>query len=106
MHPECRPEVIDLADYVYSTSGMTRHAKSSQAKEFIIGTEVGMLYRLRKDNPEKKFFPLSEKAVCENMKKTDLEKVLRALQTLEPKVVVPERIAIKARQAIERMLAI
>jgi len=106
VHPECRPEVIDLADYVYSTSGMAKHAKSSKSKEFIIGTEVGMLYRLRKDNPEKKFFPLSEKSVCENMKKTDLEKVLRALQTLEPKVVVAERIAIKARQAIERMLAI
>ncbi|MDD1742210.1 MAG: quinolinate synthase NadA [Methanotrichaceae archaeon] len=106
VHPECRPEVIDLADYVYSTSGMAKHAKSSKSKEFIIGTEVGMLYRLRKDNPEKKFFPLSEKAVCENMKKTDLEKVHRALQTLEPKVVVAERIAIKARQAIERMLAI
>ncbi|MCJ7444568.1 MAG: quinolinate synthase NadA [Methanotrichaceae archaeon] len=106
VHPECRPEVIDLADYVHSTSGMARHAKSSRTNEFIIGTEVGMLYRLRKDNPGKIFYPLSDKAVCENMKKVDLDKVLWALQTLEPRVWVPENIATKARQAIERMLVI
>jgi quinolinate synthase len=106
VHPECRPEVIDLADYAYSTSGMARHAKSSKSKEFIIGTEVGMLYRLKKENLDKDFYPLSEKAVCENMKKTDLIKVLRALQTLEPKVIVAKQTAIKARKAIDRMLAI
>jgi quinolinate synthase len=106
VHPECRPEVIDMADYVFSTSGMGRHARTSSAKEFIIGTEVGMIYRLKKDNPDKEFYPLSEKAVCHNMKKTDLEKVLRALQTLEPRVTVPEEIAVKARRSIERMLAV
>jgi quinolinate synthase len=106
VHPECRPEVIDLADYVYSTAGMGRHARSSKAHEFIIGTEVGMLYRLKKENPDKEFYPLSEKAVCQNMKKTNLEKVLRALQTLEPRVTVPEEIAARARKAIERMLAV
>jgi quinolinate synthase len=84
VHPECRPEVIDLADYVYSTAGMGKHALASPAHEFIIGTETGMIYKLKKENPEKEFYPLSENAICQNMKKTTLEKVLRALQTLEP----------------------
>jgi len=106
VHPECRPEVIDLADYVYSTAGMGRHAKSSAAREFIIGTEAGMIYRLKKENPEKEFYPLSKDAICQNMKKTDLAKVLRALQTLQPQVTVPEEIAVLARKAIERMLAV
>ncbi|MDD1754861.1 MAG: quinolinate synthase NadA [Methanothrix sp.] len=106
VHPECRPEVIDQADFVYSTAGMGRHAKSGAAREFIIGTEVGMIYRLKKENPEKQFYPLSEKAVCQNMKKTNLEKVLRALQTLEPRVSVPEDIAVRAKRAIERMLEV
>lgn len=106
VHPECRPEVIDLADYVYSTSGMGRHAKASKSREFIIGTEVGMLYRLKKDNPDKEFYPLSEKAICQNMKKTSLDKVLEALQTLEPRVTVPEEITNRARKSIERMLAV
>jgi quinolinate synthase len=106
VHPECRPEVIDAADYVFSTSGMGRHARTAFAKEFIIGTEVGMIYRLKKDNPDKEFYPLSEKAVCQNMKKTNLEMVLRALQTLEPRVTVPEEIAARAKRSIERMLAV
>ena len=106
VHPECRPEVIDLADYVYSTAGMGRHAKSSPAREFIIGTEAGMIYRLKKENPEKEFYPLSKDAVCQNMKKTDLARILRALQTLQPQVTVPEEIAVLARNAIERMLAV
>ncbi len=106
VHPECRPAVIDLADHVFSTSGMGRHVHNSSSKEFIIGTEVGMIYRLKKDNPGKEFYPLSEKAVCQNMKKTNLEKVLRALLTLEPRVTVPEEIAAKAKLSIERMLAV
>lgn len=106
VHPECRPDVIDQADFVYSTAGMGRHASSSAAREFIIGTEVGMIYRLEKENPEKQFYPLSEKAVCQNMKKTNLEKVLRALQTLEPRVSVPEDIAARAKRSIERMLEV
>ena len=106
VHPECRPEVIDQADFVYSTAGMGKHALASQAREFIIGTEVGMIYRLKKENPSKEFYPLSEKAICQNMKKTTLEKVLKALQTLEPRVTVPEEVAARARVAIERMLAV
>jgi quinolinate synthase len=106
VHPECRPEVIDLADYALSTSGMSRQAKNSTAREFIIGTEVGMLYRLEKENPYKKFYPLAGSAICQNMKKTNLEKVLRALETLEPRVTVPGDIADRARRSIERMLEV
>ncbi len=106
VHPECRPEVIDQADFAYSTAGMGRHAKASAAKEFIIGTETGMIYRLKKENPEKGFYPLSTNAICQNMKKTGLAEVLRALQTLEPQVTVPEEIAVRARRSIERMLAV
>lgn len=106
VHPECRPEVIDLADGVYSTSGMARRARDSPAREFIIGTEVGMNYRLKVENPGKEFYPLSEKAVCLDMKKTTLERVRSALETLEPRVTVPEEVAGRARVAIERMLSI
>lgn len=106
VHPECRPEVIDQADFVYSTAGMGKHARASSARELIIGTEIGMIYRLKKENPDKEFYPLSAKAVCQNMKKTDLSEVLRALQTLEPQVTVPEETAMRARASIERMLAV
>lgn len=106
VHPECRPEVIDRADFVYSTSGMGRHAQSSAAREFVIGTETGMIHRLKKDCPGKEFYPLSRNAVCQNMKKTNLSLVLQALQTLEPRVSVPEKTAIRARRSIERMLAV
>ena len=106
VHPECRPEVIDLADGVFSTSGIIRHACGSPGEEFIIGTEVGILHRLGKDCPEKRCFPLSGKAVCVNMKKTDLRKVRDALDRMEPRVTVPEEIAGRARKAIDRMLAV
>ncbi|MDD4566944.1 MAG: quinolinate synthase NadA [Methanoculleus chikugoensis] len=104
VHPECRPEVIDRADRVFSTSGMVRHACASSRREFIIGTEVGILHQLEKKCPGKVFYPLSKKAVCVNMKKTDLAKVLVALERCEPRVTVPEETAARARTAIERML--
>lgn len=106
VHPECRPGVIDLADFVYSTSGMIRHACGSRSKEFIIGTETGLLYQLEKRCPGKNFIPLSEKAVCTNMKKTGLTELLGALERKGPIVRVPEDIASRARDAIERMLEI
>jgi quinolinate synthase len=106
VHPECRPGVIDLADHVCSTSGMGRRAKASGAEEFVIGTEVGMIYRLEKENPGKRFYPLSSRAICTNMKKTTPEKVLQALRTLEPRVVVAEETARLARRSIERMLSL
>jgi len=106
VHPECRPEVIDLADHVASTSGIINHVYTSPKQEFIIGTEVGILHRLAKECPEKRCYPLSQAAICRNMKKTDLTKVRDALQTLRPRITVPDEIADRARGAIERMLAL
>ncbi len=106
VHPECRPDVIDLADHVASTSGIISHVCNSSEKEFIIGTEIGILHRLTKECPTKKCYPLSQAAICRNMKKTDLNKVRDALQTLHPQITVPEEIAARARGAIGRMLAL
>jgi quinolinate synthase len=106
VHPECRPEVVDLADYVASTAGIIARVGASPAGEFIIGTEVGILHRLKKQFPEKRCYPLSPSAVCRNMKKTELWMVRDALLKLHPRVIVPEEVAIRARTAIERMLAV
>jgi quinolinate synthase len=106
VHPECRPEVIDLADGVYSTSGMIRYVCSSPRQEFIIGTEIGILPRMQKLCPGKTCYPLAMHAICDNMKKTTLEKVCRSLETLEPRITVPEDIARRGRRAIDRMLEI
>ena len=106
VHPECRPEVIDLADHVASTSGIVRYVRTSPGTEFIIGTETGILHRLAKECPGKHCFPLSDKAVCVNMKKTTLAHVRDALVTGQPTITVPEEIAARARRAIERMLAL
>jgi len=105
-HPECRIEVLEIADHVTSTSGMLRFAKSSDAKEFIIGTEIGLLYRLGKENPEKTFYPLRKDMVCPNMKRTTLKSVLRALETMTNEIRVPEETRIHARRALDRMLEI
>ena len=103
VHPECRPEVIDLADGVFSTSGIVKRVCSGDSEEYIIGTEVGILYRIHKECPQKYCFPLSEHASCSNMKKTTPEKVVNSLLNLAPQVIVPEDIATKARRAIVRM---
>ncbi|HCC68775.1 MAG TPA: quinolinate synthase [Nitrospiraceae bacterium] len=105
-HPECRIEVLEMADHVTSTSGMLRFSKSSSAKEFIIGTEIGLLHRLRKENPEKTFYPLRKDMICPNMKKTTLHSVLRSLETMTNEIKVPEDIRIPARRALDRMLEI
>ena len=106
VHPECRIEVCETADHVTSTSGMLRFAKSSNVKELIIGTETGLLYRLRKDNPDKIFYPLRKDMVCPNMKKTTLNSVLHAMETMTYKIKVPEEIRIPAKRALDRMLEI
>lgn len=105
-HPECRMEVLEKADHVTSTSGMLRYAKSSNAKEFIIGTETGLLYKLRKDNPDKTFYPLRKDMICPNMKKTTLNKVLTCLQEMSNVIKVPEDIRVRAKEALDKMLAV
>ncbi|HYA26697.1 MAG TPA: quinolinate synthase [Thermodesulfovibrionales bacterium] len=105
-HPECRPEVLALADHVTSTSGMLRFAKSSSQSEFIVGTEVGLMHRLKKENPDKVFHPLRKDMVCPNMKKTTLNSVLWALKDMKNIVKVPEEIRVPAKLALDRMLGI
>lgn len=105
-HPECRPEVLDEADHVTSTSGMLRYATASSAKEFIVGTEVALMYRLGKENPEKVFHPLRGDMVCPNMKKTSLSSIRDALTNLQPIVKVPEEIRVPAKEALDKMLAV
>lgn len=106
VHPECLPEVVALADAALSTSQMAKFAQETDAGEFIIGTEVGIIYRLKKDNPKKEFYPASEAAVCPNMKRTTQEKVLWALEELRQEVRVSDSIRRRAKKAIDRMLEI
>lgn len=106
VHPECRPDVIALADKVLSTEGMLRYARLSASKEFIIGTEVGLLHRLGKENPDKKFIPATGFAVCPNMKMNTLQSIIRALEKNEHVIKVPENIRIKAKLALDRMLEV
>jgi quinolinate synthase len=105
-HPECLPEVLEEADHVTSTSGMLRYATASPEKEFIVGTEVGLLYRLRKENPDKVFYPLRPDMICPNMKKTTLKSVLAALKENKHVIKVREDIRIPAKEALDKMLAI
>jgi quinolinate synthase len=105
-HPECNPAVVSLADHVCSTTGMYDFCKTSSAKRFIIGTEAGILWRLKRENPDKEFILASPALVCPNMKLTSLEDVLESLQTMHPVVKVPEEIRIPAKRALDRMLAI
>ncbi|OGX18283.1 MAG: quinolinate synthase [Omnitrophica WOR_2 bacterium RBG_13_44_8b] len=106
VHPECLPQVVALADAALSTSQMVKFARETEAKEVIVGTEVGLIYRLKKDNPTKEFYPASERAVCPNMKRTTQEKILWALEDLKEEVKVPEEIRLRAKLAIDRMLEI
>ena len=106
VHPECRPEVCDLADYIGSTRGIIEFASNNSAKEYIIGTELGIFHPLKKNNPNKKFFPASENMICRNMKLITLEKVLYSLQNLEPRITVPEEISKKSLKALNRMIEI
>jgi len=105
VHPECQLEIIEFADHALSTDGMVNHAKTSLIKEFIIGTEKGLCYRLEKENPEKKFYPVPT-AICPNMKKTTLEKILKSMKTLEPKIILSDEIMQKAYLPLQRMIEI
>jgi quinolinate synthase len=106
VHPECTPAVIALADEVLSTSGMIQFAGREDVRQMIVGTEIGIIHRLRKENPGKQFIPVSEQAICPNMKLITLDKVLWSLEEMAPVVKVPEKIRLKAKQAVDRMLAV
>ena len=106
VHPECTPEVIALADEVLSTGGMCRYAQRDDVREMIVGTELGIIHRLKKENPGKRFIPVSEQAICPDMKLITLEKVLWSLEDMSPEVKVPEGIRLKAKAAVDKMLRI
>lgn len=105
-HPECREEVLKLADYVGSTSGIIAYAGKMEGNELIFGTEQGILYQLRTRYPGKTFIPASETMICETMKLTTLDDILRALTVMAPVVKVPEAIRIPAKRCLDRMLAV
>jgi quinolinate synthase len=106
VHPECRPEVKALADAVLSTGGMIRFAHEADAREIIVGTEIGIIHRLQKENPEKKFIPASEQAICPRMKLITLETILWSLENMAHEIRVPERIRRRARAAVDKMLEV
>jgi quinolinate synthase len=103
-HPECRPEVLALADHVFSTSGMIRFASESKHRAFIVGTEVGLLYPLKKSNPGKEFYAASDAMECPDMKKITLHDIIRSLELLEGEVKVPEKVQRLALKAVQRMV--
>jgi quinolinate synthase len=105
VHPECRPEIIDIADYVFSTNGMVNYARSSNGKEFIIGTEKELCYRLKKENPNKNFYSL-QSAVCPNMKRITLKKVINSLTTLKQSITLSDEIIEKAKVPLKKMMEI
>ncbi len=105
-HPECTEPVKAICDKLLSTGQMLKFAKQSDAKEFIIATEVGIIHSLKKENPEKEFYPASTRSVCPNMKRINLEKVLWSLEDMHYKITVPPQIAAKAKNALDKMVAI
>jgi len=106
VHPERRPEVIDLADKVLSTGKMVMEARETEMKQIILGTERGIIYRMKKENPDKEFYPARDMAICSNMKKITLNKVLQSLEQMVHRIEVPPEIARKAKNAIEKMVKI
>ena len=106
VHPECTPAVVALADRALSTGGMLKFVRESEHKEFIIGTECGILYRMGKENPGKQFYPLEPAVVCPNMKRITVEDVLFALRDLSPRIELDEEMRKKAKAPIDRMLEV
>ncbi len=104
VHPECQEEILDMADYIGSTSGIIDYATGSLAKEFIIGTEAGVLYELRKKNPDKAFYLVSKKMICHDMKKVTLDKVLAGLENMNHQVDVTDEVRTGANHSLNRML--
>ena len=105
-HPECNPDVREIADELLSTGQMLKFAKTSDVNEFIIATEKGIIHSLKKQNPDKQFYPVTEKAVCPNMKKISLEKVAWALEDMQYQITVPEPTRSEAKRSLDRMLEV
>ncbi len=105
-HPECNPDVREVADELLSTGQMLQFARTSPHREFIIATENGILHTLKKQNPDKHFYPVTERAICPNMKKISLEKVLWALEDMQYHITVPQEVAGGAKRSLDRMLAV
>lgn len=106
VHPECRPEVVAMGDFVGSTTAIIKYCRESDCQEFIVGTEDGTGYQLRMDSPDKKFYFATKYLVCPNMKVNNLKKVVRCLETMKPEIHVPQDVADKARLSLERMLQV
>jgi len=106
VHPECKPQLTELADVVASTEKMCAYVQNAPDTEFIIATEIGIIHRMKKENPGKSFYPASDKATCPNMKRINLEKVLWSLEDLTYEITVPQDIMDKAKLSIERMLQV
>ena len=106
VHPECRAEVIQLADAVLSTSQMLNYVRENQATTFLIGTEEGILHRMKIQNPQKYFYLISPSLICVNMKKTRLETIIEAMRSQSNQITVPEEMRLRAKQALDRMLAV
>lgn len=106
VHPECTPDITELADYIGSTKGILDYAKASPAKKFIIGTEMGVLHPLQNDNPDKTFWLMSPGLVCPNMKKTSLQSVYESLRDGKYDITVEEDVRLKAKTCLDRMLAV
>jgi quinolinate synthase len=106
VHPEVIPELQERADYVASTGGMVRLVREIADKELLIGTEIGILHRLKKEAPDKAYYPISTNAVCPQMKMITLPKILRSLEQEKPRIDLPPEIMERARRPIERMLAL
>jgi quinolinate synthase len=105
-HPECTEPVKDISDELLSTGQMLKFAAKREAKQFIIATETGIIHTLKKQNPESEFFPASERAICPNMKKITIDKVISSLENMQYKVTVDETVRLKAKKALERMVEI
>jgi len=106
VHPECRPEVVAMGDFVGSTTAIIKYCRESDCQEFIVGTEDGTGYQLRMDSPNKQFYFATKYLVCPNMKVNNLKKVVRCLETMKPEIHVPQEIADQARLSLERMLQV
>jgi quinolinate synthetase complex, A subunit len=106
VHPECRPEVVELGDFVGSTTAIIKYCKESDCQEFIVGTEDGTGYQLRLDSPNKTFHFASKYLVCPNMKVNNLKKLVKCLETMQPQIYVPDHVADEARKSLERMLLV